>query len=142
MRVRDYRLDAIYNVSGSQVFNTYLEPWLIDATTEFAPICDQDLSYIVSGSATEGYFSEILTTENKVMISKLMVKYFLAKSISDVLQFSNVVSDRDFKTFSAAQNLTAKTAYYNTKREELSQEMLEYSLRKNQWSQWNLQIFS
>ena len=44
-RIKDYRLDAIFENSGSFVFNTYLEPWLMDAVNEF-DICDQDLTYV------------------------------------------------------------------------------------------------
>lgn len=135
-RVKDYRLDAIYTASGSTTFNEYLEPWILDAVSDFEDFCDQDLTYVVSGSATEGYFVQDLNQKNKLMISKLMTKYWLGKSIRDVLQFNLVVSDRDFKTFSAAQNLRSKQDYYNSLQEELSQDLINYAYKRNDWSNW------
>lgn len=140
-RVKDYRLDTIYTVSGSTTFNEYLEPWILDAVSDFEDFCDQDLTYVVSGSATEGYFVQDLNQKNKLMISKLMTKYWLGKSIRDVLQFNLVVSDRDFKTFSAAQNLKAKQDYYNSLQEELSQDLINYSYKRNDWNNWKNQVF-
>ena len=139
-RIKDYRLDAIFENSGSFVFNTYLEPWLMDSVNEF-DMCDQDLTYVVSTDDEEGYFSETLTLKNKIMLSKLMVKYWMSKTIQDILQMSNFVTDRDFKTFSAAQNLKAKQDYYSSLKEELSQELVNYGYKINDWSNWRNQLF-
>ena len=51
MRVTDYRLDTIYNTSGSFVLNEYLEPWLMDAVVEFNE-CDQALTYTPTSGTT------------------------------------------------------------------------------------------
>jgi hypothetical protein len=140
-RVDDYKLTAIYQASGSLVFINYVEPWLIDATVEFIPICDQDLTYTVSGSTTEGYFTQTLTTENKSILSQLMVKYFLAKTIQETLQLINVVNDKEYRTFSPAQNLSAKKEYYALKVEELDQLLGKYALRRTDFTSWNNQVF-
>ena len=141
-RIKDYRLDTIYNTSGSLILNEYLEAWLIDAAVEFSDFCDQDLTYVVSSSTIEGYFTSTLTTKNIVMLSKLMVKYWMAKTVSDLLQMQNFVTDRDFKSFSSAQNLHAKQEHYNNIKEELSQDLINYSYKINDWSSWNNQIFN
>jgi hypothetical protein len=140
-RISDYRLDSINTVSGSMVLNSYLEPFLLDSIVEF-DVCDQTLNYTVStGSVVEGSFSLDLSLENKLMLSQMMVKYWLAKEISDVLQMQNFVTDKDFKTFSSAQNLKAKQDYYNTKREEISQLLVSYDYKKNNWADWRNQTF-
>jgi len=139
-RIRDYRLDTIFTTSGSLALVIYSEPWLMDAVNEF-DICDQDLTYTISGSAVEGTFSETLTNKNKILLSKLMVKYWMQKTIQDVLQMQNFVTDRDFKTFSSAQNLKAKQDYLNSLKEELSQELIDYGYKINDWNNWKLQIF-
>jgi len=141
MRISDYRLDTIYATSGSMALNLYAETWIIDAADEFSDFCDQSLTYVVSGSATEGYFVEDLTARNKILISKLMTKYWLGKTIRDVLQMQNFVTDRDFSTFSSAQNLTAKKQYYSLLQEELSQDLINYAYRNNDWASWKSQIF-
>ena len=33
--IADYKLDAIYNASGSLVLNTYIEPWLLKSIDNF-----------------------------------------------------------------------------------------------------------
>jgi len=139
-RISDYRLDAIFTTSGSAAFTLYLEPWLLDAIVEFEPICDQSLAYTVSG-ATEGQFTETLSLENQIMLSKLMVLYWLGQSVKEVLQFSLFLQDHDYVTHSAAQNLSAKQSLYNNTREELAQSLNEYSFRKNDWSSWVAQDY-
>lgn len=139
-RIQDWKLDAIFTTSGSLAFGTYIEPWLFDAVVDF-DVCTQPLTYTVSGSAIEGSFSEDLTLENKVLLSQLMVLGWLSNNISNVLQMQNFITDRDFKTFSAAQNLSARRDLYNTKREEVSQKLVDYGLRHNDWTNWKLQEF-
>jgi hypothetical protein len=135
-RINDYRLDAIFTTSGSAAFTLYLEPWLLDAIVEFSPICDQSLVYTVSTGGTEGSFSVILTLENQIMLSKLMVLSWLGQSVKEVLQFNLFLQDADYRTHAASSNLSAKQSLYNNTREELSQSMNEYSFRKNDWSSW------
>jgi hypothetical protein len=139
--VRDYRLDAIFNASGSFVLNQYLEVWLMDAISDFEDYADQDLTYVTSGSTTEGYFTTTLNTKNKLIISKIMTKYWLQKTINDVLMMGLHVTDRDFKTFSSAQNLRAKQDYLNSLKEELSQEIIDYTYQRNNFTNWKNQDF-
>jgi len=139
--ISDYRLDAIFTASGSYTFGLYLEPWLLNSIVEF-DICNQSLAYTVSGSATEGSFSVILSLENQLILALLMSKYWLAKSVQDILQMNNSLQDRDFKTFSQAQNLQTKQALYNSKREEVSQKLAEYGYKNNVWADWRNQEFN
>ena len=138
--IADYRLDAIYTSSGSFTFGLYLEPWLLNSIVDF-DICNQSLVYAVSGSATEGSFTETLNLENQLILALIMSKYWLAKTVQEILQMNNNIQDRDFKTFSQAQNLQAKQALYNLKREEVSQRLNEYSYKNNVWADWKVQNF-
>jgi hypothetical protein len=141
-RVNDYRLTTKYQTSGSLAFGTYIEPWLLDAISDFEDTCDQDLTYTTSGSATEGYFTEDLTRINKVFLSRIMVKYWLAKEIQDIIQMNLFVQDHDFKTHSPSQNLKAKQDYYNVKVEEISQMLIDYAYQRNiDWDNWKIQLF-
>lgn len=139
-RIDDYKILSLYQTSGSSVTGTYLEPFLLDAIDQF-DVCDQSLAYTTSGSSTDGYFTEILTSENKNVLSKIMVLSWLAKTIQQTLQMQNFVTDRDFKTFSAAQNLQAKKEYYLVKVEEISQLLENYALKRTNWASWNNQSF-
>lgn len=139
MQVTDYKLTNLYNESESD-FDTYLEAWLLLAIDDF-DICTQDLSFIPSDNFTTGYFVETLTQKNKNILSQLMVKYWLMKEIQDVVQMNLYLQDHDFKTHSAAQNLRAKQDYLNSKKEELSQLLVDYGYKNNDWEDWKLQDF-
>lgn len=141
-RIRDWRIDSLYNTSGSTAMNEYLETFLMDASDEFSDFCDQDLTYVVSGSATEGYFVQDLSNRNVAMLSKMMVRYWLQKNVNDVLSMALFVTDKDFRTFSSAQNLKAKQDYLCAVKEEISQDLINYSFRIADWDNWNNQIFS
>ena len=140
-RIQDYRLDTIYSTSGSFILNQYIEPWLIDATVQFTPYCIEDLTYIPTSGSTSGYFAADLSLEARNIISQLMVKFWLQKTIQDVLQMQNFVTDRDFKTFSSAQNLKSKQDYLIAKIEELDKLIGDYTYRKNNWQNWYNQNF-
>lgn len=141
--IADYKLDAIYNASGSLVLNQYVEPWLLRGIDQFYTTCSQSLAYTpISGSA-DGEFAETLTMENQLILSDFMGLFWLQKGIQDLRSLNNFIQDRDFKSFSPAQNITARTANYNSKKEELSQRLVTYGLRHNvDWNSWNNQIFN
>ena len=142
-RIRDYRLDSVYSTSGSFVLNQYVEPWLIDATVQFTPYCVEDLTYIPTSGSQTGYFLADLSLEVRNIISQIMVKFWLEKTVQDVLQMQNFVTDRDFKTFSSAQNLRAKQDYLIVKIEEIDKLISDYEYRKQvNWNNWQNQQFN
>ena len=140
-RIRDHKLDVIYSTSGSSVLSVYIEPWLLFAINEFSEYADQSLEYVQSSGSSVGYFTEDLNLPNKIMLSLIMTKYWLEKTIKDLVQISNVISDRDFKTFSAAQNLKAKQEYYSSLPEEISQALINYTYKRNNFKNWYNQVF-
>jgi len=141
--VSDYKLDLIYNTSGSLVLNSQVEPWLLKSIVDFSPIANQSLSYNVISGSSDGYFDETLTMENQLLLAQHMELYWLMKGIQDFRILTNPFGDRDFKPFSPAQNIRERTANLNVKKEELSQRLIDYSYRYNvNWSSWNSQIFN
>jgi hypothetical protein len=129
-RVQDYKLVILYNTSVTD-FQTYCESFLLDAVEEFSPICDQSLA---NSSST---FTETLTQKNIRILSMLMTRYWLQKEVNDVRQMSLHLQDKDFRTFSEANHLREKQAKYNSLREELSQELVNYKLNDSGlWSDW------
>lgn len=111
-RINDYRIVTIFQTSGSLTMTQYLEPWALDAIDMFSPVCTQSLAFHTTSGSVEGYFDEDLTTEHKNILSQIMVQFWLTKNVNDVLQFSVALQDADFKTFSQAQNLSAKKDYF------------------------------
>jgi hypothetical protein len=133
-QVTDYRLIELFNVSEAD-FNTYLDAWMQYAINDFS-ICDQSLAY------TGGTFTETLTSENKIILATLMMKYWLQKNVNDITQMNLHITDRDFKMASEAQNLREKAAYLNIVKEQCSQLLQDYAFRKVAWAEWYNQDFT
>jgi hypothetical protein len=133
MLVNDYRLVALYT-SSEVDFETYLQGWLEIAILEFYN-CDQSLAF----SSTT--FTQTLTTKNQSLLARIMVKYWLTKEVQDVTQMSIHLQDRDFRTFSEAQNLAAKSDHLDKVKEDISQALVEYSLDTNDWENWYNGVF-
>ena len=136
----DYRLLDLYT-SSSASFNTYLEGWLLYAINDFDGICTQSLTYTPTSGSTTGYFSETLTNENKLMLSQLTVRYWMAKEVQDVLQMNLNLEDHDFKHFAESQNLGEKQRMHNFKREEVAQLLVDYGYKHNDWTSWGSPSF-
>jgi hypothetical protein len=71
----------------------------------------------------------------------MMVKYWMETQIQDIVQMSNHLQDRDFKTHSAAQNLRAKQNYLIQISERIDNRLIEYGYAVNDWTNWKLQDF-
>jgi len=134
--VTDYRLIDLFN-SSQPDFENYLEAWLIYAITEF-DMCDQSLIY---DDSTKIFLVD-LTVTNKAILAKLMVRYWLQKTVNDVTQFNLHVTDRDFKVASEAQNLREKVTYLNIVKEDCSQLLVNYGYKRVEWTEWYNQDFS
>jgi hypothetical protein len=130
MTITDYRLIDLFN-SSQQDFENYLQAWLKFAISDFG-ICDQSLEF----DSTTNEFLVTLKDENKIILSKLMTKYWLQKAVNDVTQFNLHVTDRDFKVASEAQNLREKVAYLNVVKEDCSQRLQDYGYKRVPWSDW------
>lgn len=127
--ITDYRLIALYNTSTTD-FETYLSAWLIQSIPKFTN-CDQSLSY--SGTS----FDETLDQKNIDILILLMKQRWFAKELENILQMTNVVTDRDFKMYSQSQNMKEKRERLMTLQEEVSQEIVDYGLEyATDWSAW------
>lgn len=131
--VNDYRLIDLFALSEDD-FNTYLESWLLFSINDFG-ICNQSLEY------ASGTFTETLTTQNKLILATLMVKYWLTKIVNDITQLNLHITDRDFKTSSEAVNLREKTARLNVITEQCSQLLQDYAYKNVDWTSWFNQDF-
>lgn len=130
MTITDYRLTDLFNLSQPD-FENYLQSWLKFSILDFS-VCDQSLLF---DNTTNQFFVD-LTDENKIILSKLMTKYWLQKAVNDVTQFNLHVTDRDFKVASESQNLREKVAYLNVVKEDCSQLLQDYGYRKIPWTDW------
>ena len=135
MTVTDYRLIDLFNTSVPD-FENYLQAWLDFAIVDFK-VCDQDLDY---DDATNE-FSGNLSRDNKVVLSTLMMKYWLQKAVNDITQMNLHITDRDFKVASEAQNLREKVNHLNIVKEQCSQLLQDYGYNRNNWVNWYAQDY-
>jgi hypothetical protein len=135
MNVQDYRLVDLYNTSEDD-FDTYLEAWLLYSINEFS-MCSQDLTF----NTTTDVFSVDLTQQNKLILAKLMMKYWLQREVNNITQMNLHITDRDFKIASEAQNLREKVKYLNIVKEDCAQMLNEYEYKNNSWDDWFNQSF-
>lgn len=134
-QITDYRLIELFNSSVTD-FENYLQSWLIMAINEFT-VCNQDLSF----DTTTKLFTLTLSNQNKFVLATLMMKWWLNKAVNDITQLNLHVTDRDFKTFSEAQNLREKVSNLNVIKEQCSQLLMDYAYGKNDWNRWYNQDF-
>jgi len=133
MQVQDYRLMDLYNNGdGEANLNTYLTGFMILAIPEFYP-CTQDLEDRDDSLLT---FNYEMSVDNKKILSKLMVKEWLAKELKDILQMRWNITDHDFKHYSEAQNTKSKQDVLSELREECSQLLIDYEYKNNDWQSW------
>lgn len=130
VRIKDWRLDTLYQSSPTD-FETYLTGFLQSAVSMFYN-CNQDLTR----DDTAKTFTENLNELNKVILAELMVEVWLEKEVQDVRQMNLKITDKDFKTFSEAQNLTAKNNRWSEVRERNSQRLVDYGLQNIDWDAW------
>jgi hypothetical protein len=139
-RIADFRLDQIFINSGSTVLVQYVEPWLMSSIQDF-DVCDQDLSYVQSSGSSIGYFVEDLTSENQILLSLLMTKYWEEKSMKDRTAMGLYIQDRDMKSFSPSQNIIAKMNAYNSLLEEIDLKLTKYAYKRINMANWENQQF-
>lgn len=136
MTITDYRLLALFDASEPD-FENYLQAWLEFAIVDFS-VCDQSLNF----DDTTKEFPVVLSRENKVVLATLMMKYWLQKAVNDITQMNLHVQDRDFKVASEAQNLREKVAALNVAKEQCSQLLTDYDLKRVNWTNWFAQDFA
>jgi len=127
--IQDYRINKLYNQSVEQMEN-YLMPFLIKAITNFRK-CKTDLE---DRDDTNKVFNQTLSTDEKVILSNLMIVEWLTKEVNDILSLRNFLQDTDFKTYSQANNLKEKRELLTTMKEMVDKQIVQYSYNNFDWS--------
>lgn len=127
--IQDYRINKLYNQSVEQMEN-YLMPFLIKAITNFRK-CKTDLE---DRDDTNKVFNQTLSTDEKVILSNLMIVEWLTKEVNDILSLRNFLQDTDFKTYSQANNLKEKRELLITMKEMVDKQIVQYSYNNFDWS--------
>jgi len=132
VQIKDWRLQSLYE-SSELNFETYLSGFLILSIPQFEEVCSQSLAL----NKETKTFTETLTSNNQVILAKLMVEKWLEKEVQDVNQMNLHLQDRDFKVYSESQNLQAKSLHLDKTKEYNSQIITTYSYSKStDWGGW------
>jgi len=130
--IQDYRINRLYEKSVEDMEN-YLIPFLIKAITNFRK-CKTDLE---DRDDTNKVFNQTLSTDEKVILSNLMMVEWLTKEVNDILQMRLYLQDTDFKTYSQANNLREKRELLTTMKEMVDKQIVQYSYNNFDWSKLN-----
>lgn len=122
--LKDPMLDRLFQSSVNN-YENYLFPFLIVAMSEFT-FCKQNLE---DRNDSNKQFNITLTTDEKVILSKLMRKAWLEKEIHDINQMKLHLQDGDFKTYSEAQNLKEKKDLLIVETELIDKHIGRYDLK-------------
>src|SRR5690606_38777042 len=127
--IQDYRINRLYEKSVEDMEN-YLIPFLIKAITNFRK-CKTDLE---DRDDENRIFNQTLSTDEKVILSNLMMVEWLTKEVNDILQMRLYLQDTDFKTYSQANNLREKRELLTTMKEMVDKQIVQYSYNNFDWS--------
>jgi hypothetical protein len=127
--IQDYRINKLYSQSVEQMEN-YLMPFLIKAITNFRK-CKTDLE---DRDDVNKVFNQTLSTDEKVILSNLMIVEWLTKEVNDILSLKLFLQDTDFKTYSQSQNLKEKRELLTTMKDMVDKQITQYSYNNFDWS--------
>ncbi len=130
--IQDYRINRLYEKSVEDMEN-YLMPFLIKAITNFRK-CKTDLE---DRDDVNKIFNQTLSTDEKVILSNLMIVEWLTKEVNDILGMKLFLQDTDFKTYSQSQNLKEKRELLTTMKEMVDKQIVQYSYNNFDWSKLN-----
>lgn len=130
--IQDYRINRLYQKSVDDM-EKYLMPFLIKAITRFDR-CKKDLE---DRDDVNRVFHQDLSTDEKVILSDLMVAEWMTKEVNDIMNMKNFLQDTDFKTYSQANNLKEKRELLNEIEERVDKRITKYSYKHFDWSKLN-----
>jgi hypothetical protein len=135
-QIKDYKLTALYQDSEED-FLTYMQGFLIPSLAEFSAYTTSDLTF----DTVTGEIAGVLTNVEQNILAKMMHKFWLTKETHDIMQMNLHVQDRDFKVFAEANNLSAKENALVNLKEEVSQMVVDYGYKSNDWTSWFNGVF-
>jgi hypothetical protein len=128
--IQDYKIDALYNDSTESA-EEYMKIFLIRAIPWF----DNCLKDLDSRNDITRTFTVTLNTDEKVILSNLMVIEWLEHEIHDIKQMQLHLQDREFKTYAESQNLKEKSDHLIKLRENTEKLMTRYGYKNYTWSE-------
>lgn len=127
--IQDYVIDDMYDTSTSD-FETYATVFLQRAIPSFDN-CQKDLT---DRDDTTRTFNIDLDLNEQVILSDVMTLMWLKKEINNILEMRNHLVSGDYKSFSSANNLKEKRAWFDTLGKDIDLAITKYGYSNNDWS--------
>lgn len=131
--VDDYTIDALYASATPTNGDVYLTDFLVRAIPYFDN-CQQDLE---DRDDTTRTFNVTLSTDEKVILSELMIVQWLKKEVNNITQMGLILSDpKAFKHYAESNILREKKELMNNHQENADRLMLRYSQKNINWNDY------
>ena len=122
--IASYELDNLFSSSVAN-FETRLTGWLINAISNF----DGCLKDLEDRNDNTKQFTATLTTDEKVILSNLMIVEFLKKEVNDIRQMRQKLGDPTFKAYSEANNLKERVNLLSTMNNLVQAQITRYQYK-------------
>ena len=130
MGIEDYNIDALFDSFDTTAADVYMSGFLIRAIPYFDR-CQQDLDDRNDSTRT---FNITLTTDEKVILSELMIVQWYKKNTNDIKQMELHLSDsKAFKHYAEGQNLKEKLNSMLVHQEIVDKLMVKYNQKYIDW---------
>lgn len=122
--IASYELDNLFSSSVTN-FETRLTGWLINAIPNF----DGCLKDLEDRNDNTKQFTATLNTDEKVILSNLMIVEFLKKEVNDIRQMRQKLGDPTFKAYSEANNLKERVNLLSTMNDLVQAQITRYQYK-------------
>lgn len=120
LTLQDYKLTNLKKINA-EAYEEILNAFVIKGKSKFKK-CKQSLEY----DEVNKVFLSDLTDEEKDILSEFGSIMWFTREVQNVLAFNAKLSNKEFKTYSEAQNLKEKKDYLLYLQEKVQQDILEY----------------
>lgn len=120
--IKDYRLDNLFKMDEKAFFE-YVDSFLIKAIPKFTQ-CFNSLEY----DGVLRTFTSDLSLKEQDILSDILVEVWFESLTNDITQINMHISNKEFKTYSEAQNLKEKKDYRNDLRVKYNQDIVDYQI--------------
>lgn len=129
--IQDYKIDKLFALNSDTV-EIYMKMFLIRSI----PYFDSCVKNLEDRDDEYRTFNFTLNTDEKVILSNLMVVEWLRKETHDIRQMQLHLNDKDFKTYAEANNLKEKRETLFSIKEEVDKLMKRYSQKHIDWNDY------
>lgn len=124
--IQDYRIDNLAQTDYA-TFQTFMDGLLVRAIPRFTK-CVQDLSYNL---ATREFNATYTNLEQEILAEYVAICW-MAEITQNITQMNAKLSNKEFKSYSEAENLKQKSEYLDHMRENVKQLTSDYEINNLQ----------